>query len=176
MSQIAKFKICPTPKGEYSSETPYEWFDEVFHNGNTYKCVTTEESGIINIPPTDTDHWVIVANAGKNFTLYATYNSITEMQEAVIPVGEYVNIYAKNSDGTHNPNDPADGKVYYRTEAGLEEKGDFSGVQGEKGEPGLDGTDGRSVLDMYMENKHLKIVVGYFLNELPGESNEESIS
>lgn len=51
-----------TFRGEYDANTSYTYLDEVTYNGSTYLC----RADVTGILPTDTDHWTLLAKAGRD--------------------------------------------------------------------------------------------------------------
>lgn len=62
MAETIIGKVMMTFRGEYDADTSYTYLDEVTYDGSTYLC-RVDVTGIL---PTDTDHWTLLAKAGRD--------------------------------------------------------------------------------------------------------------
>lgn len=86
--------VAMVPKGEYDSETYYDYLNIVTYEGNSYVA----KNSVNGVEPTDTEYWQLLTNGE-----YKTFNSVEDMQESdVLTSGmivQTIGYYSANDGG-----------------------------------------------------------------------------
>lgn len=155
MTETIIGKVMMTFRGEYDADTSYTYLDEVTYDGSTYLC-RVDVTGIL---PTDTDHWALLAKAGRDGKNGADGKD-------GLP-GRDGKDGAPGKDGEQGPQ----GIPGEQGEPGVPGTNGKDGIDGKDGQPGRDGTDGKSAYQIWLDNGHIGTEAD-FLNSLKGAKGD----
>lgn len=155
MAETIIGKVIMTFRGEYDADTSYTYLDEVTYDGSTYLC-RVDVTGIL---PTDTDHWILLAKAGRDGKNGADGKD-------GLP-GRDGKDGAPGKDGEQGPQ----GIPGKQGEPGVPGTNGKDGIDGKDGQPGRDGTDGKSAYQIWLDNGHNGTEAD-FLNSLKGAKGD----
>lgn len=159
MAETIIGKVMMTFRGEYDANTSYTYLDEVTYDGSTYLC-RVDVTGIL---PTDTDHWTLLAKAGRDGKNGADGKD-------GLP-GRDGKDGAPGKDGEQGPQ----GIPGEQGEPGVPGTNGKDGIDGKDGQPGRDGTDGKSAYQIWLDNGHTGTETD-FLNSLKGAPGKDGVN